>query len=292
MVQPFRFSNPEVEPVAGARQQAFMVKAFNKRRFDFVWHLHPEFELTWIQRGYGVRYAGNSIRPFQEGDLCLLGGNLPHAYGAHPRHTGACKWLVIHFLPEVWGSSFWELSENRHILRLLRDAQRGINMRGEDTGGVRDRLDRLSKLGPSDFRRLPLFVETLQLLASHPRSDLLNPRKSSHHGSGDIDSRIGVVFEWIEAHASENVRQADVARLVNMSAPVFSRFFHQKTGRLFSRYLNEIRIARVCTSLATTNKTVAEIAFESGFNNLANFNRRFAEVVHSTPGTYRREMIG
>ena len=74
-----------------------------------------------------------------------------------------------------------------------------------------------------------------------------------------------------------------------MSAPAFSRFFRQKTGKTFVAYLAELRIGRACRLLIETDRTILEICLDSGFRNLANFNRRFRAQKKVTPREFRRQ---
>ena len=60
-----------------------------------------------------------------------------------------------------------------------------------------------------------------------------------------------------------------------MSNSVFSRFFKKNTGHGFVRYLNRMRINRACVLLAKSEMPVTDICFETGFNNISNFNRQF-----------------
>ncbi|MEM6380600.1 MAG: AraC family ligand binding domain-containing protein, partial [Bacteroidota bacterium] len=52
--------------------------------FNSYWHYHPELELTFIERGNGIRYIGDNIGSFESGDLVLIGENLPHDYVSSP----------------------------------------------------------------------------------------------------------------------------------------------------------------------------------------------------------------
>lgn len=271
----------------GIARQAFLFKSFLRPRFDFIWHHHPEFEITLIECGQGVRYVGGSVQPFYEGDLCLLGSNLPHAYGTHPRWRDSCRWKVIHFQPGQWGREFWALPENRPLTRLLEKSARGIHFSGRGASAARDAILALGAVRPGDPARIPLFLQLLGCLSQVEKCELLNPRAQTCKDSVPTDERIGKILAWIESESTKPITLEDGARLLRMSGPAFSRFFHAKTGRTFSRHLNETRIAHACASLATTERSIAEIAFESGYNNLANFNRRFRDIVGMTPKSYR-----
>ena len=72
-----------------------------------------------------------------------------------------------------------------------------------------------------------------------------------------------------------------------MSDGAFSRFFTQHTGRNFTEYLIDIRIGMVTRMLIDTSKTIAEICYECGYNNISNFNRIFKKKKGRTPHEFR-----
>ena len=74
-----------------------------------------------------------------------------------------------------------------------------------------------------------------------------------------------------------------------MSNSVFSQFFKRNTGHGFVRYVNRMRINRACMLLTKTEMPVTDICFETGFNNISNFNRQFRAFCGLTPSEYRRE---
>lgn len=282
---------PKFEIVAGAHVRAYAAAAFEKPCFDFVWHRHPEIEIAYIARGCGVRYVGRSIRPFYEGDLCLIGPDVPHAYGSHSNDRGGAAWIVVQFRPGTWGEPFWALPEMRAIRDLLDASRRGICFAGEETAECVPRLERLAAKKPGDG--VAGFIGLLELLAHAKGRRFLNaaPCDLSPPASAPApalgDRRLSQVLSWVQQFSVEAISQPQAAALVGMSPAAFSRFFRRKTGWAFQRYVNEVRIAQACGLLATTRKSVIEIAGESGFGNLPNFNRRFREIVQTTPREYR-----
>lgn len=86
----------------------------------------------------------------------------------------------------------------------------------------------------------------------------------------------------------ENISAQTAADMLSMSVSAFGHFFKKKTGMTFSRYLTEKRIAHACKKLTETENTVAEICFESGFENLSWFNRSFLKIKAMTPREYRK----
>ncbi|MGH7953187.1 MAG: helix-turn-helix domain-containing protein, partial [Limisphaerales bacterium] len=103
------------------------------------------------------------------------------------------------------------------------------------------------------------------------------------------DPRAERLLEWIQNHFAESITQAQAAVEVKMSPPAFSRWFKARVGRVFQRYLNELRVAKVCARLANHQEPITQAAFKCGYNNLANFNRRFREITRLTPTEFRSQ---
>lgn len=276
-------TSPHLELVPVWREAGYVVRMFQKPRFDILWHSHPELEIMLILEGRGVRYTGRRVEPFHEGDLCFFGPNFPHMVASHPQSQGA-KWVVVQFLPALWNEEFLRLGLLAPLRKLLQ-TRNGLHF---------------GNLAPSD----PLYKHLcemggqsrlwglLQLLEemSHRRDvRALDDSEAAEWNKTDASSRLGQVLKRIETGDPAAERQSEMARMLGMAPASFSRFFFRETGRTFQRYCNEVRVARVCADLAAAPEgTIAEAAFAAGFQNLANFGRRFREITGMTPGEYRK----
>ncbi|EIQ00510.1 DNA-binding domain-containing protein, AraC-type [Opitutaceae bacterium TAV1] len=277
---------PRIEPLP-AGQHGVKVTSFEKSCVDSHWHFHPEVELVWIEKGQGVLHAGRALFPYQAGQMVLAGANLPHAYGSHPGQRTGARWRVLHFRPSVWGETFWQLPENHRIQKLITSAGRGFVFTGEVVSVCADLLRRMETRRPGNMP-LALVLELLERLALEKGRYCLNPEPVSGGEAPDGDPRLGRILAWLDERAGDaELTQAEVARWIKMSPQSFCRFFRRVAGRTFHHHLNELRVARACASLLGTEKPVGEIAFEAGFNNLSNFNRRFREITGRTPREYR-----
>ena len=104
--------------------------------------------------------------------------------------------------------------------------------------------------------------------------------------------RIEKIYNFIREHYSKRIMLEEAAGLLNMSVPSFSRFIKQRTGKSFVDFLNEIRLGYATRMLIETNKSVSEICYECGFNNISNFNRTFKKKQNSTPSEFRTNFNG
>jgi transcriptional regulator GlxA family with amidase domain len=102
---------------------------------------------------------------------------------------------------------------------------------------------------------------------------------ASHNYRFKKDMEIADQVELIAAHIKQNykkdITQAQVSRRFNMTQETFCRFFKKHFDRGFSKYVNSLRVGEACNLLMETDASVAEIAYNVGFNNISNFNRHF-----------------
>jgi AraC-like DNA-binding protein len=106
-------------------------------------------------------------------------------------------------------------------------------------------------------------------------------------GGGRLD--IDAAVKYIQHHFREPIGLADASRRAEMSPAYFSSIFRKTTGVPFARYLQEVRVNEARRLLTSTNMSVTEIAFGSGFNSLTHFNRVFRRYAKCAPSGYRRQ---
>lgn len=254
------------------------------------WHYHPECELTYIIRGEGTRFIGDSVQSFGPGDLIFAGANLPHCWinddtdNSDPNRN---QLLVLQFKHDCFGPDFLISPDAQALLDLFEQAKRGLKITGEGVPEIAAALEQLQK--ETGLTRLTTFVRVLDLLsraldAQALTSELyVNDTRDFHGG------RMGKVMAYVKENLAEDIKQSEVAELVAMTPQGFSRFFRATTGRTFVSFVNVMRIMEACRLLVNTDEDIIDIAFACGYANLSNFNRRFAELKETTPREYRNQ---
>ncbi len=101
--------------------------------------------------------------------------------------------------------------------------------------------------------------------------------------------QINAILGRISDNLSEPISAADLARELDMSESAFSRYFRRATGNTFTDFVNHVRVSRACQLLMESDLLINHIGYEVGFNNIANFNRRFLDIKGVTPSDYRRQ---
>ena len=108
------------------------------------------------------------------------------------------------------------------------------------------------------------------------------------NGDANVD-KINSIVTRISANLAEPITLAELAAELGMTESRFSRFFRRSTGNSFTDFVNRVRINSACHLLMQTDHYVTDICYQVGFNNVANFNRRFLEIKGMTPSEFRRQ---
>jgi len=252
------------------------------------WHHHDEYELHLITATSGKVFVGDWIGHFQPGQVVLTGPRLPHNWVSAdvPAAGVAERDLVIQFLHAPIETGSQHIPELREVLPLLERAKHGVEFFGIYPQARQHWQNVKSHKG---LARFGAFCDFLSELAQCTDYRLLS---STQMQSEDNDAQlvqINAIVSRISDNLTETTSAADMAHELGMSESGFSRFFRRATGNTFTDFVNHVRISRACQLLMETNLQISAIAYQVGFNNLANFNRRFLDIKGMTPSDYRRQ---
>lgn len=117
-------------------------------------------------------------------------------------------------------------------------------------------------------------------------------KKEENLGKNYIKSEnIINILKYIEKNYYEEISIEQLAKDNYMSPSSFSRLFKEKTGKLFSKYLNETRVNKSLMDLLYSSLSIEEIAVKNGFGNGRTYRRRFREVFDKSPTEFRENAI-
>lgn len=254
------------------------------------WHYHDEYELHLITETSGKVFVGDWIGPFQPGHLVLTGPRLPHNWMSLDTPEGgvATRDLVIQFRHEPLMQSASLIPELSDLRPLLERARNGVEFFGMGERAERH-WHRVKQA--SGLRRLTAFLDLLGDLAACTDYRLLSSVQLQSDDDDAAIDQIHSVVTRITDHLSETHSAAALAAEFGMSKSHFSRFFRKATGNTFTGFVNRVRISRACQLLMNTEQQITHICYEVGFNNVANFNRRFLETKGMTPSEFRKQSL-
>ncbi len=282
----------EISPLS--EQDCFYIVERHKTEFTYPLHQHREFELNFIEGGRGItRVVGDSSEEISDYELVLVGGEeLIHGWlqGSRPPLSAderPIREITIQFSPEVLPPSLLAKTPFSSIAALFLRAANGVSFPLSAIMRVYSRLNRLSSI-ESRFQQVLLILDILHDLSQSEGSRMLSSSTFAHAPGRVADSRrIGRVEEYMQSHYAEPIRLHTLADIAGMSPIAFSRFFKLRAGRSVSDYLIDMRLGVASRLLIDSSKSVAEICYECGFNNLSNFNRIFKKRKGITPKGFR-----
>lgn len=252
-----------------------------------VWHYHPEIELVFVNGGAGKRQIGSHISYYTDGDLILIGSNLPHC-GFTDDHTGNKNETVIQLKPDFLGDDFLNLPETKSIQELFQQAKGGIAFGGDTKKIIGDRIEAMENQLP--FERLLSIIGILKELEHSKDFKILNAEGFSMETQVQDNDRINMVFNYVKDHFQEQISLEEVASMASMTVPSFCRYFKKITKKTFTRFVNEYRVVHASKLLAEKPIGISDICFESGFNNFSHFNKLFKEFTGKSASQYRQEL--
>lgn len=262
---------------------------FDRRlpEFPFNWHYHPEFELTLTLNSRGTRFVGDHVEGYDDGDLALIGPNLPHAWqsgstldpaGAH--HAIVC-WFTRPWIEGMLGL----MPELARLRPMLEAAGRGLAFGPVARTAARARLTALIAL-PPERQVLELLAALLDLSADAGRRTLAAGEIAIGEAPRDRD-RMARVLGWLHAHYAEPLRLAPLTAVAHLSESQLQRMFRRSARMSLSAYVTQLRIGHACRLLIQTDRSVGGIAAETGFSDAAHFARHFRAAKGVTASRFR-----
>jgi AraC-like DNA-binding protein len=250
------------------------------------WHLHREMELTFVERGSGLRLVGDHIARFKGPELELLGPHLPHCIQGLRHSTGMS--MQFHWPPD---HALHALPEFASLASLWDRALRGIVFGPAVCQRLGSRLLVMPRLLP--LGRLGLLLEMLAELAALPASQgatlsrlPFSVREGERH-QGGIER---VIRHVLEKYA-EPLSLSEALRLAGMSKASFARQFPRYTGFTLTGFVNRVRLDHARRLVLGSRETISEIAYGAGFNHLSHFNRLYRRAFGLPPSADRGRPI-
>ncbi|MCK0148032.1 AraC family transcriptional regulator [Arenibacter sp. F26102] len=267
---------------------------YHEERNFSSWHCHPEYELVLITKGSGKRMVGDSVDQFKDGDLVFLGSYLPHEWKCdrkffNENDTFLGEGLVVQFLPDFLGSDFFNLPENASLKSFVNTSSRGCLLYGETKKKITERMVAMKSL--SETERLYKLLAIFKLLCSTSEYTLLSSPAFVENYRSDDMIPLKNAIKYIMTNFQRQIRIEELLEITNMSNTTFFKTFKKTTQMSFKSYLISLRIGYSCRLLTDESLNITQIAYESGFENISNFNRQFKKEKSCTPREYRKNFV-
>ncbi|MFT6204165.1 MAG: AraC-like DNA-binding protein [Spirosomataceae bacterium] len=275
--------------------KSFTISELIESYFDPNWHFHSHYQLFTVLEGTGTRFIGDNIQHFEPGDTVFLGPDLPHLWNSdkiyfEAESTLMTRGIVVYFTEDFLGNSFFKKSEMLSIANLFQRSKSGISFHGKTKTSLIKSLKKITQ--QSDFDSVLSLLKILHILSNSTDYKLITSINYTNTHKDSETDRMQKVHDYVIKHYRDKIQLQEISGIVSMSEAAFCRYFKKRTNKTFSDFVNEIRIGNACKLLSTTEDlSITQIAYESGFNTLSNFNKQFQKITQKTPSLYRAEAM-
>lgn len=260
--------------------------------FIVPWHYHPAIEIMYITSGTGTRFVGDSIESYGEGDVCMIGPNLPHEWRNDnvyfDKESGLrATCICLFFKREIFEPNFIRLAEMNNVRELLERSRRGIKFTGESKLAITRFLD--SSVHDTGAQKVINLLSLLNLMATSTEYELLASVGFTNSVNSEDFERFNKIYKYLVKNFAAPIKLEDVSALVGLTPTAFCRYFKERTKKTFVEYLNEMRIGYSKKLLLENKMKISTISEESGFSNLSNFISQFKKITGMTPSQYQKK---
>ena len=276
----------EITPLMG--KDVLYIADRHKKEFTYPIHNHSVYELNFVENAKGVRrIVGDSQEVIGDYDLCLITSpNLEHVWEQNECHSDDIREITVQFDFSMSDETLFGRNPYASITRMMQEAKKGLSFPLQAIMKVYGMLDTLSSV-KDGFYAVQQFLTILYELSRCENARTLASSSYAKVTVEDDSRRILKVKNFISKNYMDELRLPELASLAGMSSSAFSRFFKLHTGRNISEYIINLRLGYAARMLVDTAKSISEIGFDCGFNNLSNFNRIFKKKKGCSPSEFR-----
>ncbi len=274
-VLPFKIAKP--------LNQNLIVQVDESKMFYNQLHQHQELQLSLIVKGQGKLIVGDSVHQFMEGDFFSIGPDCPHLFQSE-KIEGQVQMISLFFTRDSFGKDFFDLADIEEIHSFFDIAKPGFQLISE-----REKVKSiLLQLPVQD--KLTRFLQLLGLLKMLCKAkrkvltDFVYPKKIGNREG----ERMQVIYDFVINNFQHVITLETVSELAFMTPNAFCRFFKTRTNKTFFQFLIELRLEHSCQLLEDTDLPICEVAEQSGFNSISNYNRKFRALKGVSPTQFKK----
>ncbi|QTE23706.1 AraC family transcriptional regulator [Polaribacter cellanae] len=275
-VLPFQIPKPENDALVF--QEDIEFSFYNKL------HQHKEIQISFIVKGEGTLIVGDRINNYEAGNVLVLGSNLPHVFKSSENLKEKSHMITLFFTEDSFGNDFFDLQELNEINRFFEQAKHGFKIISDKNISTLFLMLKTASKLERFITLLQLLKQTISLKYESLSSFVYEKKYTAVEGK-----RMRAVFEFTMNNFTEEITLDGIASVASMTKNAFCKYFKKRTNKSYFRFLNELRIENASKLIVSnTDFTLAEIAYNSGFKNISNFNRHFKSIKKMSPSNYRK----
>ncbi|OPJ64912.1 AraC family transcriptional regulator [Clostridium oryzae] len=262
---------------------------FTTDEAEFPPHWHEAVEVVYALTDGLKAGVNNEIYTLNKKDILLISSGDVHYFPPQPLQFNR----IILFFEAAFFEAFTSIMKDKRFTMLLR-----ANTNFPAATSVESLHDALETQILQIMEEYQNKKQGYKLALKARLSDILvllmryAPREvySTYEKNRQLSrlERLEQVFSFVEKNFDKNITLEEISAVANYSVYHFTRFFKEATGMTFNQYVNNFRISKAAEYLISSNDSIIEIAFKSGFGSIKNFNRVFKDAKGCSPSDYRK----
>tara|TARA_R110002049_G_scaffold38978_6_gene120459 strand:+ start:59558 stop:60403 length:846 start_codon:yes stop_codon:yes gene_type:complete len=275
-VLPFKIPKP--------KNEALVYQVNKEKVFYDELHQHGEIQISFIEKGAGSLIVGDTINEYNANDILVIGGYVPHVLRSDVNASSESVMYTLFFDKTSFGKHFFELPDLESTHNFFKDAEYGMKVISKKNKII-NQFNKLKK--QNKIERIATLLKIINYI-SHSKTLALSSFVYKKKYTDDEGKRMNDVFKFAMENYFEPITLEDISERANMSKNAFCRYFKKRTNKTFFQFLIEIRIENACKLIFNNpDLSISAISEQCGFQNTANFNRKFKEIKGVTPSHYR-----
>ena len=263
----------------------------NVYEFDFhciAWHWHNEFEMIYARQGSVICYIGTEKIELPQGYGLFVNSGVLHRYEALENNLLP----NIVFSPELFGEKHGRIFV-KYVQPII---ESGVDFQVFQPtivwqNIVLQYLNNIFELQKEiDFSELKVVIQIYELWTILFNN--IETKTKNYHNNNKIlhRSQLQIMMQFIHANYATNITLKDIASAVYISKNSALQIFQKGINISPISYLIQYRLSRAAEFLLTTDKSISNIAIETGFENVGYFCRKFKEQYGLSPTEYRKKL--
>lgn len=275
----------------GNEQFPFLVSYQKLSEYEsgsFMWHWHPEIEITYVQKGAMCYKVNHMVYHLKEGDIVFNNSGALHSGTMEDQKD--CSYIPVTFDPRLIYGFFQSTINSKYVDPVLQDSLLPalcINQSEPWHRPFREYLLRIIDLDKKkpDFYELDITIclqSMWRLLLEH----IIYEPQASRENSLEYD-RIKKILSYIEENYQNKITLNDIARHIHLCESECTRLFKRHMNTTLFAFLQEYRIER-SLELLQAGEPISAVADKAGFSDPNYYSKVFARIKGCSPREYRK----
>ena len=275
----------------GNEQFPFLVSYQKLSEYEsgsFMWHWHPEIEITYVQKGTMCYKVNNLVYHLKEGDNVFNNSGALHSGTMENQED--CAYIPVTFDPRLIYGFFQSTINSKYVDPVIQDSMLPaicIDQSESWHKPFREYLLRIIALDEKkpDFYELDITIclqSMWRLLLEH----ITYEPQASRENSLEYD-RIKKILSYIEDNYQNKITLNDIAGHIHLCESECTRLFKRHMNTTLFAFLQEYRIERSLEFLQA-DQPVSAVADKAGFSDPNYYSKVFAKIKGCSPREYRK----